>query len=87
MQDLVSTRWTRVCSLVACLAVVLAMFAFSGAAGMAWMSLVSVGVAMSSSMWMASRANHRSVRRMIADFEGDPVRALARVTPARNTVL
>ena len=89
MQDLVSTRWIRVTGLAASLAIALAMFAFSGAAWMAWMCLVSVGVAMSGSMWMASRSNRRSVQQMIADLEGEPVRAVARVpfaSPPRNNV-
>jgi hypothetical protein len=89
MQDFVSTRWIRVSGLAASLAIALAMFAFSGAAWMAWMSLVSVGVAMSGSLWMASRSNNRSVQEMIADLEGEPVRAVARmpfVAPPRNTI-
>ncbi len=87
MQDLVSTRWIRVTGLAASLAIALAMFAFSGAAWMDWMCLVSVGVAMSGSMWMASRSNRRSVQQMIADLEGEPVRAMARMPAApRNDV-
>jgi hypothetical protein len=89
MQDLVSTRWIRASGLAASLAIALAMFAFSGAAWMAWMSLVSVGVAMSGSMWMASRSSKRSVQEMIADLGDEPVRAVARapfVSPPRNNV-
>ena len=87
MQDLVSTRWIRASGLAGSVAIALAMFAFSGSAGMARMCLVWAGVAMSGSMWMASRSTNRSARTLPAEREGElvPARALApRVATARK---
>ncbi len=74
MQDWVSIRWTRATGLSVALA--LAVSAFSGSSGMAWMSLGWVILAISVCMWL--------------DRRSDPVPALALVPSAaftRSTVL
>ena len=90
MQDLVSTRWIRASGLAGSVAIALAMFAFSGSAGMARMCLVGAGVAMAGSMWMASRSSYRSAQTLAADRAGAlvPARTRApRVPTTRNSVL
>lgn len=77
MQHSVSTRWTRVSGLAASVAVALAIYAYSGSAWMAWMSLAWVILAILGSIWLVSRSSHRSVQQMIADLKGEPVRAVA----------
>jgi hypothetical protein len=85
MQHLVSTRWTRVSGLALSVAVALGFYAYSGSAWMAWMSLAWVILALSGAIWLVNRSSSRSVQQMLADLDGEPVRAVARVSSAAPT--
>jgi len=90
MQDLVSTRWIRVAGVAASIPVAWAVFAFAGSPWMAWMGLLWVGLAVGGALWLGMASSNRSVQQMIADLEGTPARAVARVPsapPGRKTVL
>lgn len=85
MQHSVSTRWIRASGLALSAAIALGLYAVSGSTWMAWLSLAWVILAILGSIWLVSRSTNRSVQQMIADLEGEPIHAAARVSSAAPT--
>jgi hypothetical protein len=81
MQDYVSTRWIRAAGLVAAIWVLWADFIPFDPP---WPVLAWVGLAFSAAFWVRMSLP-RSIAQVIADVDGEPVRAIA--LPAPTAVL
>lgn len=76
MRDLVSTRWVRLVGVIAFLSIVGAVLVPFGFPWTVWVSLLCVSLALTGAFFVRGRSP-RSIHQMLADVEGEPVRAVA----------